>query len=100
MKNREKFFHAIVHLIFTIVGSNVWSEVHTPIGRIDTMIVTPKRIFLFEFKLNETAEAAIQCIKDRHYADALRHRGLPITGVGVSFSTETKGVKEWKEEEL
>ena len=100
IKDEEKFFHAIIHLIFTMVGTDVRSEVHTPIGRIDTIVLTPNRIFLFEFKLNESAEAAIQAIKDRNYAESLRHRDLPITAVGVSFSVKTKGVSEWKTEEL
>ena len=100
IKNEEKFFHAIIHLIFTIIGTDVRSEVHTPIGRIDTVIVMPDRIFLFEFKINETPEAAIQCIKDRHYADSLRHLNKPITGVGVVFSAKTKGVEDWDKEEL
>ena len=100
IKDEEKFFHAIIHLIFTMVGTDVRSEVHTPIGRIDTIVLTTDRIFLFEFKLNESAEAAIQAIKDRNYAESLRHRDLPITAVGVSFSVKTKGVSEWKTEEL
>ena len=100
VKNEEKFFHAIVHLIFTMVGSDVRSEVHTPIGRIDSVVVTATHIFLFEFKINETAEMAIQCIKDKHYAESLRHLGKQIIGVGVTFSAKTKGVADWKEEEL
>ena len=100
IKDEEKFFHAIIHLIFTMVGTDVRSEVHTPIGRIDTIVLTTDRIFLFEFKLNESAEAAIQAIKDRNYAESLRHRDLPITAVGVSFSVKTKGVSEWKTEEI
>jgi Predicted AAA-ATPase/PD-(D/E)XK nuclease superfamily len=100
IKDQEKFFHAIVHLIFTMVGSDTRSEMHTPIGRMDTVVVMPNRIFLFEFKMNGTAKAAIQCIKDRQYADSLRHRNKPITGVGVVFSTKTKGVLEWDKEEL
>ena len=100
IKDEEKFFHAIIHLIFTMVGTDVRSEVHTPIGRIDTIVLTADRIFLFEFKLNESAGAAIQAIKDRNYAESLRHRDLPITAVGVSFSVKTKGVSEWKTEEL
>ena len=100
IKNEEKFFHAIIHLIFTMVGIDVRSEVHTPTGRMDTIIITAQRIFLFEFKLHETAQAALQCIEDRHYAESLRHRNLPITAVGVSFSPKTKGVEEWKQKEL
>ena len=100
IKDEEKFFHAIIHLIFTMIGADVRAEMHTPIGRMDTVIITEERIFIFEFKMNETAKAAIQCIKDRYYADSLRHRNLPITAVGVVFSTKTKGVAEWDKEEL
>ena len=100
VKDEEKFFHAIIHLIFTMVGTDVRSEVHTPIGRMDTIVITHERIFLFEFKMNETAEMAIQTIKDRHYAESLRHRNKPITAIGVSFSVKTKGVAEWKQEEM
>ncbi len=100
IKDQEKFFHAIIHLIFTMVGSDPRSELHTSIGRIDTVIITPYRIFLFEFKMNETPKEAIQCIKDRQYADSLRHLNKPITGVGVVFSIEKKGVADWDKEEL
>jgi hypothetical protein len=100
IKDEEKFFHAIIHLIFTMIGSDPRSEMHTPVGRMDTVVITPDRIFLFEFKLNETAKEAIQCIKDRNYAASLRHRNKPITGVGVVFSTKTKGVSDWDREDL
>jgi Predicted AAA-ATPase/PD-(D/E)XK nuclease superfamily len=100
IKDEEKFFHAIIHLIFTMIGSDVRSEVHTSVGRIDTVIITSNRIFLFEFKIEGTAEAAIQCIKDRNYAAHLRHRNKPIIGVGVVFSAKTKGISEWNKEEL
>jgi len=95
VKSEEKFFHAVIHLIFTMVGTDVRYEMHTAIGRIDSVIVTSDRIFLFEFKVNETAEAAVQCIRDRLYAEGLRHLDKPITGVGVAFSPTTKGVSEW-----
>ncbi len=100
IKDQEKFFHAIIHLIFTMIGSDPRSEMHTGIGRMDTVIIMPHRIFLFEFKMNETPEEAIQCIKDREYADSLRHLNKPITGVGVVFSIEKKGVADWDKEEL
>jgi hypothetical protein len=100
IKDEEKFFHAIIHLIFTIVGTDVRSEVHTPTGRIDTIVVTKKRIFLFEFKINESADAAIECVRERRYAENLRHRNMPITAIGVSFSTKTKGVADWKTVEM
>ncbi len=100
IKDQEKFFHAIIHLIFTMVGTDVRSEEHTNIGRIDSVIITADRIFLFEFKMNETAEVAIQTIKDRQYAESLRYRNKPITAIGISFSVEKKGVADWQQEEI
>ena len=100
IKEEEKFFHAIFHLIFTMVGSDPRTEMHTPTGRMDTVVITKTRIYLFEFKINETAKEAIQCIKDRNYAASLRLRNLPIIAVGVSFSAKTKGVADWDKEEL
>jgi hypothetical protein len=50
--------------------------------------------------MNETPAEAIQCIRDREYADNLRHLNKPITGIGVVFSIEKKGVTDWDKEEL
>ena len=83
-----------------MVGSDPRTEMHTAVGRMDTVIITTDRIFLFEFKIGGTSDAAIQCIKDRHYADSLRLRNKPITGVGVVFSAATKGVATWDRAEL
>ena len=100
IKGQEKFIHAIVHLIFTMVGTDVRSEVHTSAGRIDTIVVTKERIFLFEFKMSGKAAEAIQYIVDKNYPAHLRHRNLPITGIGVVFSTTKKGVESWDKAEL
>jgi len=47
-----------------------------------------------------TAEEAIQCIRDRNYADSLGLRNKPITVVGVVFSASKKGISAWKRAEL
>jgi hypothetical protein len=94
IQNEEKFFHAIIHLIFTMVGSDVRYELHTPLGRADTVVITSERIFIFEFKVNDSADAALQQIREKRYADALRYRNLPILGIGVSFRTSVKGISE------
>jgi hypothetical protein len=57
----------------------------------DTVIITNDRIFLFEFKIEGTAEA-IQCIRDMKYADRLRLHNKPFIGVGVVFSASKKGI--------
>jgi Predicted AAA-ATPase/PD-(D/E)XK nuclease superfamily len=100
INNEEKFFHAIIHLIFTMIGSDPRSELHAHIGRMDMVLITPERLFLFEFKLNQTAKAAIKSIKDRDYAAHLRYLNKPITAIGVVFSSKKKGVADWDKEDL
>lgn len=95
ISNEEKFIHAAIHLIFVMVGTDVRSEVHTPKGRIDTLVIRPNGIFILEYKVDESAEAALKCIVDRNYVEHLKHRNLPITGIGVSFSTKNKGIDQW-----
>jgi hypothetical protein len=96
IKNEEKFFHAVIHLIFTMIGTDVRSEFHTPIGRADTVVITPERIFIFEFKVDESANDALQQIIDKRYAEALRYRNLPIVGIGVSFQSSFKGISKYE----
>ncbi|MEO0044340.1 MAG: hypothetical protein RL329_3788 [Bacteroidota bacterium] len=100
VKHEEKFFHSIIHLIFTMVGTDVHSELHSPIGRMDTVVITKTHVFLFEFKVGQSAESALQYIKDKRYADCLRYRELPIIGIGVSFLTTIKGIADYKVETL
>jgi hypothetical protein len=94
VKHEEKFFHSIIHLIFTMVGTDVHAELHSPIGRMDTVVITKTHVFIFEFKVGQSAEAALQYIKDKRYADRLRYRELPIIGIGVSFLTSIKGIAD------
>jgi predicted type IV restriction endonuclease len=96
IQNEEKFFHAVIHLIFTMVGTDVRYEFHTPMGRADTVVITSERIFIFEFKINESAEDALKQIINKRYAEALRHRHLPIVGIGVSFQTSFKGISDYQ----
>jgi hypothetical protein len=100
VRHEEKFFHSIIHLIFTMVGTDVNSELHGPMGRMDTVVITKTHVFLFEFKVEQSADAALQYLKDKRYAEALRHRQLPIVGVGVSFLKTIKGIADHKVELL
>jgi predicted type IV restriction endonuclease len=79
-----------------MIGADVRSEVHTPTGRIDMIVIRPDAIFLFEYKINETAEAALAYIEQKNYVSNLKHRQKTIIGIGISFSTKQKGIGDWK----
>ena len=91
-------FQSIVYILFTLMGKRTRAEVQTAVGRIDCYLETKKCIYIFEFKIDDSAENALLQINDRRYAApyAMDHRR--IRKIGVSFSTETRSVKDWKEE--
>lgn len=95
----EKFFHAAIHLLFTYMGIRVRSEVCTSHGRADSLVETPTRVYLLEYKLDKSPEEALHQIRSKQYYQAAWGLGKPITAVGVQFSSQTKNMEDWKSEE-
>ena len=98
-KENEHFYHAIIHLTFRLLGIYVETQVQTSDGRIDSIVQTQKYIYAFEFKLNESAEKALQQVKDKKYLEPYLHHGKSCFGIGVNFSKQDKKVQEilWEE---
>ena len=49
-----------------------------------------------EFKLDGTAEEALQQIQERGYATAFAADSRPLFRIGASFSSKTGTVEDWK----
>jgi hypothetical protein len=98
-KENEHFYHAIIHLIFKLLGIYVDSEVQTSDGRMDALVRLEKFVYCFEFKLDESAEKALEQIAKKEYLTPYLHQGKKCIGIGVNFSREEKKVREflWKE---
>ena len=87
---REKSYQAIIHLFFTLTGIYVQSEVHTTRGRLDSVIEFEDKVFLFEFKLDKSAEEAIAQIEEKGYADRFKLLGKKCTIIGINFIQEKR----------
>lgn len=96
----EKFFHAAIHLLFTYMGLSVHSEVCMADGRADAVVETPTHIYLFEFKLDQSADVALNQIRQKQYYQAFWKKGKPVLGGGVNFSSQTKNIEDWKLEQM
>ena len=96
----ERFFHASIHLLFSLVGMRIQSEVCTSDGRADSVVETAKRVYILEYKLDESPETALSQIRDKAYFRPWFGRGKPVTGIGVSFSSEKRNIAGWKAAEL
>jgi hypothetical protein len=94
----EKYYQTIFYLVFTLIGLRVAAEVKTNNGRMDAVVELDDRIYLFEFKLDQSAGVALQQIQDHAYYRKYQLHGKPITCVGVSFNTKTRTVDDWKSE--
>ena len=74
-------------------------EIRTSSGCIDFVVISPKTIFLFEFKLNKSAEEALKQIDEKEYEKKFSFEGKHVWKIGVNFSSEKRTVDEWKIEE-
>lgn len=96
---REHNFQVCVYLVFALLGQFIELEVPVANGRTDALIKTETAIYIFEFKLKESAEAALKQIKEKKYAERYKAEKKKIMLIGVSFDPEEKTVKEWITEE-
>ena len=96
-KDSEKYYHSLMHLLLHYLGTFVQSEVNTSDGRIDSVIHTPNHIYVMEYKLNKTAQEALNYIYKQQYLVPYLHTEKELIAVGIGFSSETKKISEWKE---
>jgi hypothetical protein len=98
-KDRELYFHYTFYLLLRLISCyTVYTEKQLSEGRADCIIETPQYVYIFEFKLDGTAEEALQQIRDRGYARAYEADQRPIYIIGVTFSSKTGTIEEWKTE--
>ncbi|HMQ49496.1 MAG TPA: PD-(D/E)XK nuclease domain-containing protein, partial [Saprospiraceae bacterium] len=95
-KENEHFYHALIHLMFSLLGIYVHSEVHSAKGRCDALVETADYIYAFEFKLDKPVSEAMQQISDRGYFKPYADSPKEKIAVGMSFSKADKAVVEWE----
>jgi len=98
IKNKEAYYHSVVFLVFQYLGQFIDAEVNTSDGRIDAVVQTDTHVYILEFKLDESAEGALQQIQEKGYAEKYQSLDKQIVGLGINFSSTTKSVDGWKTE--
>lgn len=91
----EKYYQSIFYLVFTLIGLRIEAEVKTNAGRADAVVQTDSAIFIFEFKLYDTKEAALAQIKERQYYLKYQDQGKPIHLIGAEFDKDKRNIGEW-----
>lgn len=97
-KQPERFYHLMFHSIFLVMGMPAISEDKGLIGRADEVVIAGNHIWVFELKVDRSAEEALRQIEEKGYADKysyLRTPEMKIHRIGINFSSETRKITEW-----
>ncbi len=97
---KEAYYHTFFHIIGTLLGLDVQSEVATSVGRIDTIVQTKAAIFIFEFKLEKNPAEALAQIKAKRYYEPYLADNKKIYLIGLSFVFEEEKRLEYVWEQL
>ncbi len=92
----EKHYQTIIYLIFSLLGYHIRTEEKSAVGRADAVCWTEDSIYVFEFKVDSTAETALKQIDDKGYMIPYRfEEGKHLVKIGVNISTETRTIDGW-----
>ncbi|MCQ2394739.1 MAG: PD-(D/E)XK nuclease domain-containing protein, partial [Kiritimatiellae bacterium] len=81
-------------LFMRMAGANPQPEVASLQGYADAIIETPKFVWVFEFKFNKSAKAAIRQIREKGYADPYKGDKRPVTLVGINYRAAKRNIDE------
>ena len=93
----ETHFQYTIYLINRLLGCyTTLIEKENSMGRADMIVETAGDIFIFEFKVDKTADEALAQIEERGYALPYLTDRRALHKIGVSISSRTRTVAEWK----
>lgn len=96
-RERERYFQYTFYLILRLISVyTVYVEKQQSHGRVDCVLETPQYVYIFEFKLDGTAEEALRQIEEKGYAGEYASDTRILYKIGASFSSETGTIGEWK----
>ena len=92
----ELYFHNVISLVFKLLGFYTDVERHTTDGRMDMLVQTNDYIYIFEFKIDKSAEEALKQIEEKQYAKPFETDSRKLYKIGVNFSSKTQRIASWK----
>ena len=92
----ENYYQTVVYLLCRMLGFYTQAEYHTSRGRIDMMLQHGGYTYIFEFKIDGSADGAIAQINDRDYPLPFAADGTKLYKIGVNFNTEKRNIDDWR----
>ena len=93
----ERHFQYTFYLIVRMLAFySTVAEKETSEGRIDCVVECPNFVYIIEFKLNGSAQEALDQIKDKGYAKPYAADSRKVIALGINFSSEKGTIDEFK----
>ena len=95
VKNYEGFYEYTFWLIFNMLNVYARTQVKCANGRIDFVVQMPDTTYVFELKVNGTAQQAMDQINSKGYFLPYQTENRKVVKVGVQFNRDTMTVGEY-----
>ena len=91
----EVHWQNMMYLLFKLLGFYTRTEYKTSDGRIDAVVTTPKYVYVFEFKMDQSPLKAIAQINSKNYTLPFESNGRKIFKIGVEFASTSRRITDW-----
>ena len=91
----EGFYEYTMYLIFSMLNVYVRTQVKCAGGKMDMVVWMPDTTYVFELKVNGTAQEALEQIDAKHYAMPFHTEDSKVIKVGIRFNKDTRTIDEW-----
>ena len=98
--DNERHYQAVFYIVFTLIGQYTEVEVRSASGRADAVVKTKDYIYVFEFKLDGSAEDALKQIDDKEYLLPYQLDGRKLIKIGVDFSRKKRNINNYLVDEM
>ena len=95
IRDQELHYQNVLFIVCKLMGFYVQAEYRTSQGRIDLLLQTDKYVYIMEFKLEGSAEEALQQIEERNYAAPFASDPRKVLKIGINFSARSRNIDKW-----
>jgi len=92
----EANFHTLFYVTLAAGGLPARSQVLNYSGRIDMVVEVKDKVYIFEFKCNQSADKAIEQIRQKKYYEGFTSSAKEIYLVGINFDMEKRNIAQYK----
>ncbi len=92
---KEGFYEYTFYLIFNMLNVYARTQVKCQGGRVDMVVLMPQTTYVFELKMHETAQKALEQINTNGYALPYETDGRRVVRVGLHFDLDSRTLDDW-----